>query len=192
LDYLRKAEDLKECSELESGIDKTTLEDIIKEANFYKVYGLRDIIEYSNILFSKILSSNQTKDLIKLCKFQKFKFNLIYRGSSDGFGSEIFHRKCDDIPKTLTVVKVKDNDNIFGGYTEQTWNGDNITKKDKKSFIFSLVNNLETPIRMDYDKNRSEYAIFCYPNYGPVFELNLERFQEHDIPFCFYKLLENR
>ena len=169
LDFLRKADNLKECNELESGIEKTILEDIIKEANFYKVYGLRDIIEYSNISFSKILSSNQTKDLIKLCKFQKFKFNLIYRGSCDGFSGENFHRKCDDIPKTLTVVKVKENDNIFGGYTEQTWNGDILTKKDKKSFIFSLVNTDEKPIRMDYDNNRSEYAIFCYPSYGPVF-----------------------
>jgi hypothetical protein len=169
LDYLRKIENLNDCDQFESAIDKKTLEELIKEANFYKVYGLKDLIEYSNILFSKILTSNQTNDLIKLCKFQKFNLNLIYRGSADGFSGEIFHKKCDKIPKTLTVVKVKDNDNIFGGYTEQTWDGDKLTKKDPKSFVFSLVNKDDNPIRMDYDKNRSEYAIFCYSSYGPVF-----------------------
>jgi hypothetical protein len=55
---------------------------------------------------------------LKLCRFKKSeKWKLLYRGSSDGFGSDVFHSKCDGIAKTLIVVKAT-NQCVFGGYTE--------------------------------------------------------------------------
>jgi len=45
------------------------------------------------------------------------KFNL----QSRAFEAVKFHSKCDNKPNTLIIIKSK-NANIFGGYTEQSWN----------------------------------------------------------------------
>ena len=50
---------------------------------------------------------------------EKFSWQLCYRASDDGWRAEDFHRKCDDVAPTVTVVKCKNN--IFGGYTDQCW-----------------------------------------------------------------------
>ena len=55
--------------------------------------GLIDFFE--NFGQSSILTRNQSKELVELCKFKgKFKWALIYKGSSDGFEAKIFHKKC--------------------------------------------------------------------------------------------------
>ena len=51
---------------------------------------------------------------------KKCKWNLCYRASRDGWSAQDFHRQCDN--KGPTVVLVKANDYIFGGYTDQNWN----------------------------------------------------------------------
>ena len=61
-----------------------------------------------------------------------------------------YHSRCDNIGRTLTIIKVKNNPNIFGGYTEATWDGDMVSKSDKNSFIFSLINNENSPMKIKY------------------------------------------
>ncbi len=118
---------------------------------------------------SNILSKVQTFELIKLCEFDnKTEFKLLYRATRDGFSAEAFHSKCDKIPKTLTLIKVKDKPHIFGGYTEATWEGSGY-KQDQNAFIFSLVNNDNNPIKMKTDDQYIQYAIECDPYYGPTF-----------------------
>ena len=51
---------------------------------------------------------------------------LCYRASVHGWSSQQFHQHCDD--KAGTVVLVKIGNYIFGGYTDQTWQGKNLTK----------------------------------------------------------------
>ena len=46
---------------------------------------------------------------------------LCYRASLHGWSSQEFHKQCDD--KAATVVLVKVGNWIFGGYTDQTWQG---------------------------------------------------------------------
>jgi hypothetical protein len=104
-----------------------------------------------------------------LCEFDtKTEFKLVYRASLDGFSSTKFHSKCNFFRKTLTIIKVKDKPHIFGGYTEVTWEGDDIYKQDPNVFIFSLVNNDEKPIKMKI-KNKIQNAIYCDPSLGPMF-----------------------
>ena len=79
---------------------------------------------------------------------KKLKMKLLYRVSRDGDSSSTFHQKCDNIKDTVTLVKTKNN-LIFGGYTNQTWNGDNIYKKD--------------------DNKKTIYSIYCNKGYGPCF-----------------------
>ena len=50
---------------------------------------------------------------------EKCKWNLCYRASRDGWSGQDFHRLCDN--KGPTVVLIKANDCIFGGYTDQHW-----------------------------------------------------------------------
>jgi hypothetical protein len=61
-------------------------------------------------------------------------------GSENGFKASIFHEKCDNQGKTLTIVKSK-SESIFGGYTDIAWTSE---KKDLfengNSFIFSIRN----------------------------------------------------
>ena len=51
----------------------------------------------------------------------KCKWNLRYRASRDGWDAQDFHRLCDN--KGPTVVLIKVNNYIFGGYTDQNWAG---------------------------------------------------------------------
>ena len=51
----------------------------------------------------------------------KCKWNLCYRASRDGWGAQDFHRFCDN--KGPTVVLIKVNNYIFGGFTDQNWGG---------------------------------------------------------------------
>ena len=52
---------------------------------------------------------------------EKRKWNLCYRASRDGWKGSDFHNHCDD--KGPTVVLIKANGYIFGGYTDQDWGG---------------------------------------------------------------------
>jgi hypothetical protein len=45
---------------------------------------------------------------------------LLYRGSEDGFTSQMFHQKCDDQGSTLVIVKSKEGF-VFGGFTSVSW-----------------------------------------------------------------------
>ena len=71
--------------------------------------------------------------------------------------------KCDGHAKTLTVIKSEHNQ-VFGGFTKQTWNGDNEWKKDPTAFIFSITKQTKFKVKKD-----SNYAIFCHPICGTIF-----------------------
>ncbi|GBC09334.1 hypothetical protein RclHR1_08780005 [Rhizophagus clarus] len=51
-----------------------------------------------------------------------YEFKLILRGTRDGF--EKFHEVCDAKPRTLTIIKVKDSEEILGGYNPIQWDPD--------------------------------------------------------------------
>jgi hypothetical protein len=104
-----------------------------------------------------------------LCGFESTQnFDLLYRGSLHGFKASDFHKKCDNIPKTLTIIK-STNGNIFGGYTEATWDQSHVFKSDKSAFLFSLVNCEKKPVKVNTANGKEADAIYCYPRYGPVF-----------------------
>ncbi|RHZ46860.1 hypothetical protein Glove_606g48 [Diversispora epigaea] len=72
-----------------------------------------------------------------------YEFQLIIRGSRDGFNQKTFWNMCHGHSGTIVVAKVAGTDEIVGGYNPLTWNnsirGARIETKD--SFIFSLKNN---------------------------------------------------
>jgi hypothetical protein len=120
-----------------------------------------------SLMNSTILSEKyQIEQLMSLCEFPvRQKLNLIYRASQDGFETVNFHSKCDNKPNTLIIIK-STNGNVFGGYTEKTWNHAGFYKADQNSFIFSLINKPNKPIKMKWSQN---YGICCNISYGPTF-----------------------
>jgi hypothetical protein len=127
-------------------------------------------LKTNKMIDSLILSNrNLQKQLFSLCEFPIDQtWNLIYRASQNGFEASSFHSKCDNKPNTLIIIK-STNGNIFGGYTEQTWNHFGY-KADPNSFIFSLTNKLNEPIKIKWSKN---YGIYCSNSYGPTFGIDL-------------------
>ena len=91
---------------------------------------------------------------------------MLYRGSRDGFGADMFHAKCDGKLKTLTIVK-STNGNIFGGYTAVAWDQSWSYKHDPNAFLFSLVNKDNQPFKFKYNGNGK--AIECHPNNSAIF-----------------------
>ncbi|RHZ81845.1 hypothetical protein Glove_117g72 [Diversispora epigaea] len=72
-----------------------------------------------------------------------YKFELILRGTQDGFAPQTFWNICHGHACTVVLVKVKETDEIIRGYNPLTWVNNNIKGqwvKTKDSFIFSLKN----------------------------------------------------
>jgi hypothetical protein len=125
---------------------------------------------------SKILVEFSTKDLLfKICGFDSSqKWTLLYRGSQHGFKASNFHAKCDNIPKTLTIIKTNKR-NVFGGYTEATWESPTTEtwKCDKSAFLFNLTHKrtppVMKPVKVNVANGREAYAICCKLDLGPCF-----------------------
>ena len=95
------------------------------------------------------------------------KIKKLYQATIDGDDASIFHKKCDNIPNTLTVIKSKEN-RRFGGFTTQVWDNSNSFKKDENAFLFSLDKSKIYKIK----HNCEGRAIWSGQNYGPVFGRN--------------------
>lgn len=113
---------------------------------------------------STILTKNFLIGLAKLVGLSSMK--LLYQGSRDGFSPSAFHSKVDGSSGTL-LVAITPSLKIFGGYTEAEWSGDQIWKSDPNAFIFSLVNELNMPVKMNI--KLSDYAVYASPSSGPIF-----------------------
>ena len=118
--------------------------------------------------FSSVLTDKQDIDFLNE-RFKKINkninniiYNLIYRGTRDGDRARDFHEKVEGISKTLCVVKSPNA--IFGGYTEATWDGDNVDKFDENAFCFRL-----TGKKKIYELVEGKDAIGCNKKYGPIF-----------------------
>ena len=164
LTYLRM-ENTDEIFELPNNFDDQI--GMLKEAEYYKIESLTNLFK----LFgdSSILSRRESLELINLCGFSlKDKWKLIYRGNVHGFSSKDFHEKCDPFKRTLIIVE-STHSNIFGGFTNATWDGYK-WKFDLDSFIFSLVNRQNKPIKIKYDNVSSpNTSIMSNPSMGPQF-----------------------
>ena len=118
---------------------------------------------------SKILTKAEEFEFIEkayknndeLLKNKIFKPKLLYRASKDGDSASTFHNKCDNIKGTLTLVKTKKGF-IFGGFTDETWDG-NDYKKDDNAICFSI------DLKKIYKSKKTNKAIRCLSGCGPIF-----------------------
>ncbi|GBB96610.1 hypothetical protein RclHR1_00280002 [Rhizophagus clarus] len=99
-----------------------------------------------------------------------YEFKLIFRASRDGFTSKQFHEKCDNQSRTVTIIKVKDSNEILGGYNPIIWESVHYFCITNDSFIFSFMNkeNIENCIisRVKNIKHAIRYWDRCGPSFG--------------------------
>jgi hypothetical protein len=118
-------------------------------------------------------------------EFLDNEFNLLWRGTREGFNTSDFHTRCDGHSNILMIVKDAKG-NIFGGFTPVTWesrakfgSGMNCYKSDNevRSWLFTLINPHNIAPRKFYLKNdyRSR-AIFCGCSGGPEFGTGCDGF----------------
>ncbi|RHZ70837.1 hypothetical protein Glove_266g7 [Diversispora epigaea] len=89
-----------------------------------------------------------------------YEFELILRGTRDGFAPQTFWNICHGHARTVILVKVKGTDEIIGGYNPLAWDKDTDGKwmETKDSFIFSVKNgNIENSILSRV--NQPKYAV---------------------------------
>jgi hypothetical protein len=105
----------------------------------------------------KLNASDRTSNL--------YKFELIFRESRDG---RRFHNSCNYETRTVVIIKVKDSNEILGGYNPLEWKSINGYGITNDSFIFSFKgNDVENHI-LSRVKNE-ERAIYNSILYAPTF-----------------------
>lgn len=114
---------------------------------------------------SRIIKNKYELDLIKNALKSIYhkepKFKLLFRATRDGERVSDFHKHCDGIPNTLSIMEgIKGYS--FGGYTESTWDSISGCKPGINQFLFSLD-------RMRVYMGRGNTTICCGTNYGPYF-----------------------
>lgn len=110
-------------------------------------------------------------DLLEISIDQRWK--LLYRGTRDGFRTSDFHDKCDEKPRTLTIIKTESGD-VLGGYTDCTWDKSDRPKYGRNDYVFSFRNKAHDKIKkyigsiplLLLEKNGT---IFCSSKCGPLF-----------------------
>ena len=110
--------------------DEIIREELLAEAEFYQVEGIIKALKVSCFKDSAILSFDLREILMTWLKEIRTITNdgdkLLYRASRDGWAASNFHSCCDNKGPTVTVVK--SGNYIFGGYTDQHWDGKSCLK----------------------------------------------------------------
>ncbi|RHZ76269.1 hypothetical protein Glove_199g150 [Diversispora epigaea] len=110
-----------------------------------------------------------------------YEFQLILRGSRNGFAPQTFWNICHGHARTVVVMKVKDTEEILGGYNPLFWDANAPAStfypgswgKTNDSFIFSLKNRIRQNSILSRVKTQDKaiwYARTSYQNtHGPYF-----------------------
>ena len=123
----------------------------------------------SNIL-SEIEKGNEY--LQKLYEWTGYKkMELLYRGTRDGSGKDIFHNKCDNQGPTMCLCK-NEKGNIFGGYASISWTSDNKYHTANGSFLFTLTNIHGTAPTKFPNTQNYDFAVYHGNDRGPSFGRN--------------------
>ena len=128
--------------------------------------------EFMKTINSKIFKEKKEIDFLEkrlksepILKNKTIIFKLLYRATEDGNSAESFHKKCDNISGTLAVIKTAKGFR-FGGYTEMTWNGHVVNKKDRNGVGFCYSLDL---FKIYNNTNEAVNTIRCYTTEGPDF-----------------------
>ncbi|KAK8809943.1 hypothetical protein WA158_000886 [Blastocystis sp. Blastoise] len=123
-----------------------------------------------SFLHSYIVDPTSEVSLVNWLGKEK-KWKLLFRASEHDYKTSEFHNYCDYKGETVTIIKHigKNNHiNIFGGYTDQSWDSYSGWKPNSKEFLFTLSNDHGIP-PTKYDNTNSSCGLYCGSSYGPMF-----------------------
>jgi len=87
---------------------------------------------------------------------------MIYQGSTHGWTPADFHKLCDGLGPTITIMRSSKGKH-FGGFTTIPWSSNNANYEDVESFIFSI------DLKKSWKCDPSKFEITHNHDYGPVF-----------------------
>jgi len=122
----------------------------------------------SCLIDSTILQNDEASLLQKWISTGNSSFELVYRGSRDGFTAAAFHQKCDKHQPTVTIMKSKEYGKVFGGFSNENWKQlENIGHyKKAKSFVFSISERTKYDVKPQY---KDKETVCCNNKYMTCF-----------------------
>lgn len=123
---------------------------------------------------SQILSGEKSSLQRVLNEFYgqpKQSWRLLHRASVNGFDAEAFHRNCDNMGPTMTIV-ASVSGHICAAFTDVPWTSGTKSGRyfsSSQSFICFLyrTNSSDAPVKFGIKKK--SFAVVHHPNFGPVF-----------------------
>ncbi|RIA83948.1 hypothetical protein C1645_880231 [Glomus cerebriforme] len=117
-------------------------------------------------IISKIIKPEVISNIVKYINIKStYNFDLIYRGNQDGIKTNLFRNKCKLHLQILVLVKCKNSQKIFGGYTPvgfyNTQSKGYISSKDSFIFSFDKDDNMQLSHVTIYNM-----AIYNFENFG--------------------------
>ena len=100
---------------------------------------------------------------------------MLLRGSRDGFTPNKFHALCDNIPHTVTFIKIKGSEEVIGGFNPSVWKDSYGEGKWGKTnaFVFSFKNKNDFKFPILSRVINTNRALFYHIGCGPTFDTDL-------------------
>ncbi|EXX57668.1 hypothetical protein GLOIN_2v1842973 [Rhizophagus irregularis DAOM 181602=DAOM 197198] len=98
----------------------------------------------------------------------KYKFNLIYLMSRDGFDCRTFYNKCNGQGPFVVLIKIQSK-KIYGGYNPIGYTGRNLWLSSTESFIFSFDNDQDIHNMKICRSLNTNCSVLDYCNYDKFF-----------------------
>ncbi|RHZ84095.1 hypothetical protein Glove_85g83 [Diversispora epigaea] len=132
--------------------------------------------KHATILSNQILYKDASS---KISKGNKYKFQLLYRGSRDGYDINTFYSKVNGKGQAIAVIKIRNSEKIIGGFNASGWNHKNYKNynnnnnnhrcKNKSKLIgYSNIK----PTYSDTDNNRNHFIF----SFGENYKLKMGKF----------------
>ena len=85
------------------------------------------------------LPAKEKASLTQMLSDQRLELGqILFDSNVFGFNTTVFHQKCDGMGPTVTLLRVKSNNNWIGGYTTVSWKADEDIVGDNHAFLFNL------------------------------------------------------
>jgi len=91
--------------------------------------------------------------------------DVLYTASIDGDSVSDFHDACDDEGPTVVIVETTSG-NVFGGYTDVSWDKSGSWKSSSTSFLFRLR---PTMVHYGIKNGKENHAMYMHGGYSPTF-----------------------
>ncbi|GBC03012.1 hypothetical protein RclHR1_04930009 [Rhizophagus clarus] len=112
---------------------------------------------------------DKKEDIYYIEKNIPYKFKLLYCASKNNYSPAVFHVKCDKKDATLIVAKIKNSEQIIGGYNPLNWETSRRDVSTIDSFIYLFTDRKDIKTgKVGYSKG-DQNSIENYPVNGPVF-----------------------